>query len=445
VKVIQVPFCFYPDPIGGTEVYVEALSRQLQALAVDVAIAAPSNTHQTYDYHQLPVKRFATGPIHDLKDLHGAGDVEAAMAFSQILEQEQPDLVHLHAFTRGASLRLVQAAKQRDIPVVFTYHTPTVSCFRGTLLQAGHQVCDGQVDVHRCSRCILQGLGLESMSAYAVGSLPPFIGRSVGSLQLQGGLWTALRTTEMVSERHQAFHTLMGAVDHVIAVCNWVKDVLRVNQVPAEKITVIRQGLCHTVPSHLPPHPGGTRHSVLKLAFLGRLDPTKGLHVLLQAIRAHPDLNVSLDIYGISQSPGPYDRELQTLAANDPRIQFCAPLAADAVIPTLAHYDLLAVPSQWLETGPMVILEAFAAGTPIIGSNLGGIAELVQPNVNGILVEPASISDWSYQLQQLSYNPEHLRRLREGVSPPAQMDTVAEQMVSIYHQVINTNVKHCAI
>ena len=43
----------------------------------------------------------------------------------------------------------------------------------------------------------------------------------------------------------------------------------------------------------------------------------------------------------------------------------------------MANFDLLAVPSQWMETGPIVVLEAHAVGTPVLGANLGGIAELV--------------------------------------------------------------------
>ena len=52
----------------------------------------------------------------------------------------------------------------------------------------------------------------------------------------------------------------------------------------------------------------------------------------------------------------------------------------------LSRIDVLAVPSQWLETGPLVVLEAFAAGTPVIGSDLGGIRELVSDGRDGLLV-----------------------------------------------------------
>ncbi|QSJ15275.1 glycosyltransferase [Nostoc sp. UHCC 0702] len=436
MRVIQVPFGFYPDPVGGTEVYVDALSRNLQQQGVEVLLAAPGEINQSYLYHQLPVRRYAiSNKIKNLRELYGEGDRQAALEFSRILEAEQPDLVHLHAFTNGVSLRLVQAAKERQIPVVFTYHTPTVSCQRGTMIRWGTEICDGKVDLQTCAQCTLQGLGLDRTSARAIASLSPQIGYWLGSLNLQGGAWTALRTTELVSLRHTALHALLSEVDHIVAVCNWVKDVLLLNEVLAHKITVIRQGLCHNLPkkansSQIPATP------TLKIAFLGRLDPTKGIHILIKALQTVPQLPISLDIYGISQANDAYLQELQTLAAKNPQITFKPAIPAEKVMVTLKDYDLLAVPSQWLETGPMVILEAFAAGIPVIGSDLGGIAELVQHRVNGILVEPSSITAWSQALQGLCDDKKLLSQLRAGIQPPPTMATVTTQMLSIYQSVI---------
>jgi glycosyltransferase involved in cell wall biosynthesis len=432
MKVIQVPFCFYPDSVGGTEVYVDALSRNLQQLGVEVLVAAPGKISQSYMYQQLPVHRYAiSNKIENLRELYGEGDRQAALEFSRILEAEKPDLVHFHAFTSGVSLRLVQAAKKRQIPVVFTYHTPTVSCQRGTMMQWGTQICDGKVDLRTCTQCSLQGLGLDKISAKAIATLPPQLGRWLGNLNLQGGAWTALRMTELVNLRHTVLHTLLSEVDHIVAVCNWVKDVLLVNHVPSEKITVIRQGVCY----NLPEKTNSSQHHAqltLNIAFFGRLDPTKGIHILIKALEAVPQLAVSLDIYGISQASDTYIQELKALATKDPRITFKPPVPAEKVMATLIDYDLLAVPSQWLETGPMVVLEAFAAGIPVIGSNLGGIAELVQSEINGILVEPTSISAWSQALQRCQ-DRYLLKQLSAGIKPPSTMATVASQMLSIYH------------
>jgi glycosyltransferase involved in cell wall biosynthesis len=102
------------------------------------------------------------------------------------------------------------------------------------------------------------------------------------------------------------------------------------------------------------------------------------------------------------------------------------------VIPLLKEYDLVAVPSRWLETGPLVVLEAFAAGVPVLGSDLGGIAELVEHDVNGLLVPPSSVADWQRALCRFLDDPTLLSRLRAGVRPPRSMETVAREMQAVY-------------
>jgi glycosyltransferase involved in cell wall biosynthesis len=160
MKVVQVPFCFAPDPFGGTEVFVTNLAGDLRGLGVDAVVAAPSETSRAYSIDGLWVRRFATGEVTEVAQLYGQGDELAAAEFAKILDEETPDVVHLHAFTSAVSLRLVRAAKSRAIPVVFTYHTPTVSCQRGTLLLWGKSFCDGKLAVSRCAGCTLDGLGI---------------------------------------------------------------------------------------------------------------------------------------------------------------------------------------------------------------------------------------------------------------------------------------------
>jgi glycosyltransferase involved in cell wall biosynthesis len=434
MKIIQVPFGFYPDPAGGTEVYVAALAQQLQQQGVEIIIAAPGEKNESYQHQSLSIRRFAvSNSIDNLQNLYGLGDSQAAINFSQILDSEQPDLVHLHAFTSAVSIRLVRAAKQRQIPVVFTYHTPTVSCQRGTLLQNGTQICDGKLELHTCTRCALEGMGMEDRQARLVGSLPPGIGQILGRVGLGGGAWTALRMSELVQCRQQAFNDLMAEVDHIVAVCDWVKDLLLHNNVPQSKITVCRQGLCHSL---IPPAMKRDLDPAtsLKLVFLGRLDRTKGVHLLIQALAEIPNLHVTLDIYGISQSSGRdlYQDDLVMLARTDARITFKPPIPSAQVIPTLLLYDLLVAPSQWLETGPLVVLEAFAAGIPVLGSRLGGIAELVKNGVNGVLVEASSVNAWAMAIQDLCLDRSKLAHIRSGISPPSTMKTVAEKMNFIY-------------
>ena len=443
MKIIHIPFCFYPDPIGGTEVYVEALATNLQRQGINSPIAAPGNINQSYQHGSLTVHRFALSSTLNLRDLYGLGDSKAAQNFNKILDQEKPDLVHLHAFTSGVSFRLVQAAKQRHIPVMFTYHTPTVSCQRGTLLYNGTEICEGKLDRFTCTSCTLQGMGINSRVSQGVANLGFPFTHWLETLNLQGGIWTALRMGELVQCRQQAFSQLMAEADRIIAVCNWVKELLLLNQIPENKITVLRQGLCHpssslSLPVKSPLMAPNEQPRSLKLVFLGRLDPTKGLHLLIQALAQLVHLPIYLDVYGVSQatSSNIYQQQIQVQAQSNPRICFLPPVAPTAVVQTIAQYDLLVVPSQWLETGPLVVLEAFAAGVPAIGSRLGGIAELIRDGINGMLVEPASVQDWASQIEAVYNDRSLLERLRSGITPPTSMQDVATKMVELYKDVI---------
>lgn len=439
LKIIHVPFGYHPDPIGGTEIYVESLARQFNQLGVLSTIAAPGGKNEAYRINDLPVRRFAVATaVHDLREMYGEGDELAACGFGEILDQERPDLVHLHAFTRGVSLRLVRVAKQRALKVVFTYHTPTVSCQRGTLMRWGNEVCDGKLDVQRCTACTLHALGTNHFNAQALSYLPVTVGKLAGMAGLSGGIWTALRMTDLVHLRQQTFRALMREVDQVVALCQWTKDLLIHNDVDAEKIAVSRHGLA---PQGIPPvtYYNPLPATPLRIVFLGRLDYTKGPDLLIRAIRALPGLAIELDFYGILQAGADrYAQQLGELAEGDVRIRFLPPVTSQQVVALLRDYNLLAVPSRCLETGPLVVLEAFAAGTPVIGSWLGGIAELVEHEVNGLLVAAESVEGWCLALRRCYEDRTLLESLRRCVRAPRGMDAVAQEMLYLYERVLQT-------
>jgi len=183
MKTLHLPFCFYPDPVGGTEIYVESLATCLRKLNVEAEIAVPAPDQRSYRYNDLTVHRFATG-TPSLADLYGLGDPVAAQSFAKVLESCAPDVVHLHSWTAGVSIRVLRIAKAAGIPVVFTYHTPTVSCVRGTLLRWGIEQCDGDLESSPCAACMLHGKGLSRPLSIALASLPVAIGERIGKQHL---------------------------------------------------------------------------------------------------------------------------------------------------------------------------------------------------------------------------------------------------------------------
>jgi glycosyltransferase involved in cell wall biosynthesis len=151
-----------------------------------------------------------------------------------------------------------------------------------------------------------------------------------------------------------------------------------------------------------------------------------------------PQEPLRLTIYGVAQdeSGREYERYLRLLAASDKRIEFRQPIPNAQITSTLRKYDLLAVPSQWLETGPLVVLEAFAACVPVIGSRLGGIAELVRDGVDGILVEPSDLRDWRDKLLRLTQDVSIIDALRVNIRHPRGMSSVATEMIHVYQKLL---------
>lgn len=440
MKSLHVPFGFYPGPVGGTEVYVESLTQHLQKLGDEVVIAAPAEQDAAYKYGTLPVRRYAASPVAtDPEQIYGLGSPDAAQSFSRVLDAEQPDILHLHALTRHVSVLLIREAKRRGITTVFTYHTPTVSCPRGTLLRWGDVVCDGHLEIRRCAACALHKQGVNKGAALVLSRVPTRVGQWIGAQRLSGGAWTALRMTALLDLRFEALRALLDEVDHIVVLCQWTKALLARNNVPQGKITYSPHGLMAVSDTLGPQLPMAfSADSPLCITYLGRLDPTKGVDVLIKAVRKIPFAPIKLDIFGVVHAGQErYKQWLVDLTAGDPRIRFHNRVSYEEIIPLLKRYHILAVPSQWLETGPLVVLEAFAARIPVIGSDLGGIAELVSHEINGLLVPPNRVEGWTRAIQRLLDTPGLLTRLQAGITPPRSMHDVALDMQRIYRQSLD--------
>jgi glycosyltransferase involved in cell wall biosynthesis len=435
VRVVHVPFGYFPDAVGGTEVYVAELARGLRARGVESIVAAPASpaVSTAYEHDGTRVFRFRVDPPTDVADLYGEGDEGAAHAIDAIVDDVDADVLHLHAFTRAASLRAARLARRRGVAVVFTYHTPTASCVRGTLLRDGREPCDGVLVAERCASCLLESRGVPSPVRDLLARAPNALGSGLAHVGASGGWATALRARELTQARHDAFRALLQEADAVVAVCEWVRQVLLAAGAPASRLALSRQG----TPAVPRPRAGPPPADELRLAYVGRLHPTKGVHVILEAIAAERDLPIRIDVYGIAQDEdgSRYRDRLVALAGQDARVRFRAPVPADRVVETLADYDATVVPSQWLETGPLTALESFAAGVPVLGSNLGGIAELVTHDRDGWLVRHADVGAWRSALRRLASDRLLVQRLRAGVPLPRSTDDVAADMAVVYETI----------
>lgn len=442
MKILHVPYTYAPDPMGGTEYYVRALAGHSQALGHEVTIASPASAGAQYKVDDLDVYRFATSDVVDAA--YGAEDNDAAAAFADILDKAKPNVVHVHANSSAVSSLLLSAARARGARTVFTYHTPTVSCFRGTMMAFGKEACDGRLVAQTCTACVLERNGVWPALAGLASRLPAQFGHILGQTGLRRGPWLGLRMRALVEDGHARFAKLIEAADHVVAVCDWVGDVLKQNGIQDDKLSIVRQGLIQITGSVKARGAKPETRGTLKLAFFGRLDATKGVDTLIKACRLRPDLDLNLTIFGICQ-PGAEDfvASLHDLASGDRRIQFEAPVQGQDVVSKMAEFDCVCVPSVWLETGPLVVYEAFGAGVPVLGSRLGGIAELVRDQTDGLLIEPGNPSAWAHTFDMVVNEDGLISRLADNIRPPRTMLDVAQEMELIY-QALGTKSRKIA-
>ena len=129
-----------------------------------------------------------------------------------------------------------------------------------------------------------------------------------------------------------------------------------------------------------------------------------------------------------------YERNVRDSASRDSRIEIAAPVGRADLPAVLASFDLIAVPSLWLETGPLVVLEAFAAGTPVIGSRLGGIAELVPPSFGNLLLPPGDVAAWADAIRDRA----EASGVHSQPTPPLPRSTsaVANEMAAVYRELL---------
>ena len=286
------------------------------------------------------------------------------------------------------------SSRQLGMPTVLTVHLPGVTCLRGTMLRFGDAPCDGKVEATTCGSCWAHGRGMPRLAAQAIGRVPLAVARR--ARRFHGRFATALSAHQIGTGMIRQTAEMMANADQIVAVCQWLFDALALNGAAAEKLVLCRQGVSADVvqppdASRLPHRPADGR---LRLLLLARLDPMKGVDVAVRAVRALPeDTPVDLRVCSVPAVGGArgYEDQVRHLAGADPRIRIEGPISRSGPAEALASADVLLAPSIWLETGPLVVLEAQAAGLFVLGSRRGGIAELVREDDSGELVEAGDV------------------------------------------------------
>lgn len=438
-SVLQVTAWYPPFDLGGTEVYLEGLVRELRTLEIESTVLVPRHNKAEETFAQAGT-RVSTYLVDENPTPKAMRDGTPHLHFEQFrahLLKNRGAIYHQHSWTRGCGSHHLQAARDLGFRTVLTVHVAGNICLRGTMMRFDETACDGLVEETGCGACWAQSRGAPKPLARAVANLP--LSTAKLARQCGGRLATALSARALVVERLQHIREMIANSDRIVAVCQWVHAMLAANGVPAQKLLLCRQGVSRDFldNTRVAAETRAKRDAPVQLLFLGRWDPVKGVDVVVRAIRSLPkNLDIRLTIRAIPALHGEhvYEDSVRKLVGRDPRISIEAPVAHGDLAATLANYDALVVPSLWMETGPLVVIEAQAAGLFVLGSRLGGIAELVDEDDAGELIQARNVEAWAEAIKRLAIRHRH-GTLRQPSRRVRTMFSVAAEMADLYRSL----------
>jgi glycosyltransferase involved in cell wall biosynthesis len=438
MRVVQAAGWYHPDSVGGTEVYVSALARELRAHGHKVHIAAPQpglQTPRVYEHDGCEVFRYPIPDVPTRDEAQGEVVVRGAEHLHRWLASICADVVHIHTFVTGLGLKEIHAARDAGSRVVVTTHASSLGylCQRGSLMLHGRSLCDGVVDASRCAECVLEDRGAPAPIRTVLARLPAPMSRVTGALN--GRVGTALGMRDLIDRNISRQRSMFDAVDAFVVLTERAAEIVRANGAPASQVVVNRLGIRDDIAND------GVASSQratgpIRVGYVGRFEHVKGVLDLAEAVRRVPgDVPLRVEFRGPVQSAA--DQATRALVAQitafDSRVAVADGVAPEHVADVLRSYDVICCPSRCLEGGPTVALEAMALGIPVIAASVGGVAEIVEDGVNARLVPPGDVDRLSAALLDVANDPmSTIGRWRERLPAPRRMADVAREYLDLY-------------
>jgi glycosyltransferase involved in cell wall biosynthesis len=285
----------------------------------------------------------------------------AAKELRRLVERVRPDVAHVHNTWYALSPSVLAALAGAGVPVVMTLHNYRLLCANAQLFRDGGpcEDCVGSHPWHGVQHRCYHGSVLASAAASAT-----------IALNRQRSTW----------ERHVALFLTMT---------EFSKERFVAGGLPDERIWIKPHPVAD--PGRRPVSPSASR----TILYVGRLSPEKGLPVLIDAIADLQEADLELLIIG----DGPERSSLERRAG--PGVRFIGHLEPAQVRDLMRRARALAFPSLWYETFGMSIVEAMAAGLPVIASDLGGTREIVGEQA-GRFVPAGDVTAWRTALRDLT-------------------------------------------
>ncbi|MFH9350825.1 glycosyltransferase [Kitasatospora sp. NPDC017646] len=311
------------------------------------------------------------------------------------LRAGRPDVVHVHNVFPLLSPAVLSACADAGVPAVATLHNYTQICPPGTL----------QRDGRPCTECV----GGSPLPAVRHGC---YRGSRLATVPLAVGLAANRRRWWTGVER---FFCISAAQ----------RDVLARSGLPPERLVVKHNFV---------PEPGvGRTGAGEHLLYLGRLAEAKGVRLLMAAwdrLAADGGVGVPLVVAGA----GPLEQEVAAWAAGRDDVRYAGLYDPARCREAVARSVAVLAPSTWLEAFGLVVVEAMAAGVPVVAAGHGAFVELVEDGVTGLLHRPGEAASLASGIRRITAEPGRnqemgraaRRRYEQGFSPAVGLERLLE-------------------
>ncbi len=393
MRVLKVISGYPPLYVAGSEIYSQTLCEALAARGheVDVFTGAQDpyrpdfEVEMTQEAERLRVHRVNLPRGRDVVRQEG---VDAALI--ELVERARPDVAHVgHLFY--LSMGIVGALADLGVPVVFTLHDFWLMCPRGQFLQTNygqrpfHQLCDGQDDRKCALRCF---------NSHFTGEPDTF--------ERDLEYWTG-----HVGRRMEAARRVVERVGRFIAPSRHLRErFIEGFGVDEARIELLNYGF-EAARLGLPPErPGGP----MRFGYIGTHSPSKGIDLLIEAF-AGVTAPAELLIFGHPRYQSTASLEAMARRCPNP-VRFMGGYDHRRIVEEVfAHVDCVVVPSIWVENSPLVIHEAQGCRVPVITADVGGMAEHVEHEVNGLRFVHRDAGSLRQQLDRAARDLALMRRL----------------------------------
>jgi glycosyltransferase involved in cell wall biosynthesis len=355
-------------PKGGTETYLFELSEELAFHGYEVipfAMNHPRNRESAYS-------RFFVDEVdYDRKSSWYSSvrsaqrilySAQAKSRLRALVDETKPGLAHLHNIYHQISPSILPLLKRRGIPVVMTLHDLKIAC-PNYKMRTGGAICE---------RCLTGKYHHAVLNRCVRGSV----------------LASALCATEAFL--HRATGVYRNNVDCFIVPSDFFRRKIAQAGIPEEKIVHIPS---FTHVERYQPNFGGSDYFV----YVGRLSEEKGLPTLLEAMRGLR--RGKLVIIG----DGPQRALLSSLVESRglSNVELVGPKSGAELQALLRGAAFSVIPSEWYENCPRAGIESFACGKPVIGSDIGGLPEMIENGRTGLLFKAFSAEDLREKISYL--------------------------------------------